>query len=656
MKLDLDKILELEFIHDNKKDIEVIKNSDNCYNMIERKQIKIKTDILNPEEIMKEYIFKNINYNNLKIKTTPYENNIGIDDKIIFKEDIILIFDTMQLKLENIKLLKYIFKNKNIRIFIPFIYLAEQLLINVKPIKIQKKINYYKNETSFNCGDVLFDEYFNENNELLEYYKTEAENIGFYYDNIDDKLINYNIFSNKNKLFNDENKLNIEYKKEIIYQLNILYKYFKNFRFINRRKKFYKNIMKLKEEFELYFIENNKIKENMIFNIDTYKIFENIKTFIMSLKESRDSYYLFEIKKIMENELYRNTQFFYITSDEITNCRCILEQISSINIYGDIPRYIISINNTKIILKLFNIFQNLIKVSDTKSEIYKLIENVQKINSQQILSNTKALLIKEYSGGFYDEIVDKKIDLVKFKFNYNIFDKQYMPFEISSIMEQKLRFVKNRNYREIINYIYNLEKKILDLYANFSHKDDFQKIEQVIKRNPSYISAINEFNLIFEELVYLYDAIPPNELVMNLQAIDKRNFALEDDGEELTDLEIAEIDKMDTIPDIRNFTNLIEEVLKIDSNKFNNLLKKKIQIDNWNGLYCAWFLNIKINYHHKNDTLKFMKYIFPELFEKYPIEDYIMMFHIQLEYYIREEKQKCKENDFYDDMSHSYSP
>jgi hypothetical protein len=217
-------------------------------------------------------------------------------------------------------------------------------------------------------------------------------------------------------------------------------------------------------------------------------------------------------------------------------------------------------------------------------------------------------------------------------------------------MEQKLGFVKNRNYREIINYIYNLEKKILDLYANFSHKDDFQKIEQVIKRNPSYISAINEFNLIFEELVYLYDTIPPNELVTNLQAIDKRNFALEDDVKELTDLEIEELDRMDTIPDIRNFTNLIEEALKIDSNKFNNHLKKKIRIDNWNGLYCGWFLNIKINYHHKNDTLKFMKYIFPELFEKYPIEDYITMFHIQLEYYIREEKQKCKdsENDSYD--------
>ncbi len=65
-------------------------------------------------------------------------------------------------------------------------------------------------------------------------------------------------------------------------------------------------------------------------------------------------------------------------------------------IYRDIS-YIL--NNNKVILKLFNIFQNLIKITDTNSNMYKIIENMRKINSQKVFENTKSLLIKKYTGG-----------------------------------------------------------------------------------------------------------------------------------------------------------------------------------------------------------------------------------------------------------------
>jgi hypothetical protein len=250
-ELTFNDILTLEFLHDNKNDIDAIKNGDFCYNMIMRKKIEIDTSIKNPEQRMKEYIFKNINYDKLKIRNTDFSNNITNDDKIILKDTIILVFDNNQLHDENINLLKYIFKDKIIKIFIPFIFLSEQLLKNETPDRIKAKIDYYKLKFINSCNEIIVDNYFTDDNILNEFYIKESEDIGFVYDDIDDKLINYNIFSNTN-----------ENKKMLKYQLNILYKYFNN---INLRKRtlFNTHIKKLKNKFETYFIINDEIKNNI---------------------------------------------------------------------------------------------------------------------------------------------------------------------------------------------------------------------------------------------------------------------------------------------------------------------------------------------------------------------------------------------------------
>lgn len=651
VKIELNDILQFEFLHDNPDDLKIIKNGNLCCNMIERKHIIIDTSNNNPEEKMKELIFDNINYKDLKIRNSKLDNNITIDDKVNFKDTIILVFDNMQLKSENIKMMKYIFKDKHIKIFIPFIFCAEQLLNNINADKIKRIIEHYKNKFIEYCDEIIIDNYFTENNELNEFYNKEAENIGFYYDGIDDKLINYNIFSStnnliiKNQVINNENT---KKKKQLIYQLNIVYKFLKKFKIGDKRQKIYKNIDMLKTKFELYFIHNNKINENVIITEDIYKLFIDIQTFIMSLKESRDTYYLIEIKNMMIKDIYIDSQFFYITTDEISNCRCIIEQISSINIYGDIPRYIITLRDNKVMLKLFNIFQNLIKVTDTNNEIYKIIDNARKINSQQIINSSKNLLTKIYHGGLYRNMINKKIDF--FKLNL---DKDFKYKEAIYIMneESQLKFIKDKNYMEILYYIKKLYSTNFKLCGNFDI-DNYKTIEEITKQNPKLLDTIKQFNQIFEELEFLYDSISPKELIKNLKKIDKRNILnkIEDTGKLMSDEKIKELDDAEKIPDIKYFTGTIDSVFNGDYDKFKNVTKKIIQEDKWRGIYCAWFLEIGLNYHFKDDTLKLYKYIFPDLFKKYPINDFIMLFNIDTEYNIRLKNKKCKklEEDYED--------
>jgi hypothetical protein len=82
--------------------------------------------------------------------------------------------------------------------------------------------------------------------------------------------------------------------------------------------------------------------------------------------------------------------------------------------------------------------------------------------------------------------------------------------------------------------------------------------------------------------------------------------------------------------------------IKEQYKKYNNIIKKTITSDNWKGIYCAWWLNIGLNYKYRDESIKFYKYIFPKIFELYPIEDFIIMFNIESEHFIR---QKCRDGE-----------
>jgi len=627
----------LEFLHDNRDDIDVMRENDNCCDMISRKKIIIDTSVLNPESVMKEHIFKNINYKNLQIINTPYKDNIIIDDIAIFKNTIVLVFDNMQLRHDNIKLMRHIFKDKIIKIYIPFVFFAEQLLKNINANRMKQIIEKYRQKYAEYCDEIIIDDYFTESEESEEpsgvaklnaFYKKEADDIGFYFDDINDKLINHNVFSNNNNLIKD-GKINESKKKDFYHQLEIVYKYLQNFKIndnidspgidssgidSSKTDPFNIYIDKLRTDFELYFTDNKKIKDQIIFSSKTiYTTYNNVRSLVMSVKEARDSYYLIETNRISSRALHRDSQFFYITTDEITNCRCILEKISSINILGDVPRYIISIRSNKIILKLFNIFQNLIKVTDTENDIYKMIENVRKINSQKILHDAKSLIIKEYVGGKLktNEQTSKfevfTLDLKK----YGTDEKNY-----------KLHFMKNIDYEQILHYIDQTEDKRFKLFSLF-HFDDFKNIEDITKQNPRFTKTIEQCNEIFVELEYLYDSTDPQELIANL----KKN--------------------PENSTKICNFMKNIGPVFTGNNyKKFEHIRKKTFSDSDWKGIYCGWWLNIGLNYKYSSESLKFYKYIFPKLFASYPIDDFITMFNIESECVQNEcDQNECVHNE-----------
>ena len=124
INLDEETILNYEFLHDNKSDKSILKDT-KVFDMIERKIFTCKK-ISNPELIMKENLFRNIKYGNVSISNileeTITENRLVELNKMKMKQNIFLVFDNKQLTLTNIELINLIFENKNIVVFIPFIF------------------------------------------------------------------------------------------------------------------------------------------------------------------------------------------------------------------------------------------------------------------------------------------------------------------------------------------------------------------------------------------------------------------------------------------------------------------------------------------------------------------------------------------------------
>jgi len=213
----------------------------------------------------------------------------------------------------------------------------------------------------------------------------------------------------------------------------------------------------------------------------------------------------------------------------------------------------------------------------------------------------------------------------------------------------KLKFIKDKNYMKILYYIKNIYSLNFKLSGNYD-TDNYKTIEEIAKQNPVMLDTVKQFNGIFEELEFLFDSILPEELIKNLKKLDKRNILnkIEDEGKLMTDDEIKELDDAEKLPDIKYFTGKLDYVFNGGYDKFKNLMKKNISADKWRGIYCAWFLSIGLNYHLKDDSIKLFKYMFPELFKKYPINDFIILFHIDTEYNIRQRKKKCQNEDDYE--------
>lgn len=508
-----DFIYNLELFHDNKNIIELIQTQKYFYDTMNEKKVNVIKEIKEPEQIIKNLIFKDISYQKICFKNESLSNNIIK----IGEQDFILIFDNMQLKKKKYRLVCDIILKKNCPIYIPFIYLAELSigkLIDIDKIITNLKIKYESNIFVVNYKTI--------NNKIKIKYKLLSEKIGLCFFGNKIRLINYQIF---------EKKLTEENKSKIIKELKLLNYYFSS---IDKQGSFFINILsEAYNQFINTFYTNDILDENKL-NLMTNATYENIITIralIVSFKEARDTCYISEINDLAIKNF--NFNMLYITTDEISCMRCILNKISTLNIFGDNIRYLCYVEknneNYKLYLKLYNILHLL------NNEGLPEITNKYIDNSDLILKESKSLISKiiyNFKGGFntteikFTELKPKKdLDYLKsYLSNFpnitNVFFMEFMNDLFKSVelfaIQDKEHLKKREQIYEIINTLEILDNQYtLDDYCNIDieqnspiyyrfhrkmvcmkeNKDDHEKFigRKVINKNILVCWFISEF-------------------------------------------------------------------------------------------------------------------------------------------------------------------
>lgn len=409
--------------------------------------------------------------------------------------------------------------------------------------------------------------------------------------------------------YNDFSKIN---NKQIKEQILVLKDFLNNFS-NNINKEFYNKIINIKKDIDdiLMDLDNN-------IDISGKKCYYNIKQLVLSLKETRDSYYLIEINniknKVINNVNLSDYNFIYITKDEISNSRCILNKISTINVIGYAPRYFAFINkNNELILKLFNVFYRYIdKISNEYKEIQKYNANLITYDSKSIIK--KKIIENIITGGNMTTLFNsnKKIDLKEEIINN--YDKMDSVKEIVN------------DYDEIKKTIQmNIENMYIHYKKLFS--EPFKSAIELSKNNKEYIDSKNEINKIFNYFISLYQNIDGNEL--------KKNIVYDNEYKSV----------------FNSFINSIYYMINERVDLYNKYYK--VNITNLDGIYIACLLNLLVWERVEKHQLKALEFIFPELFEKYPIYEYVEMLYIESTIYRDKkntpEEDRDYENEYYND-------
>lgn len=549
-----DFILNLEFQHDN-KDAKLYDNM-KLLDMINNKLFKLNYLITKePESILKDLLFKEICYNKICFNNIKFQKN-NLDQS----DNYIVVYDNMQFDKKNLELTERLL-GKKFKVFIPFIYLAETL-ITTKNMTINKKIENIK--IMYPEYELIFDNYYDNDGNILLYYKNLMDDIGMTQINGTYRIINYKIY---NKDYN---------KETFILQLEIIYSYLKNYTkysdnnlfFLLYLNPIYKKISDLLDNEinpDYSIISDEKLK--MLYDDD------NLKVLFMSLKEARDTYYIKEILK--HKEIKTNYNYIYITKDEISNIRCVINKISTINLLEHKPRYFCFIHNNMLFMKLFDIFH--IYTDNT----YDLYKHTQKINSENIFKYSKSIITKIIGGGILKNI-ERNININKL----NIKTLKYL--KMDSNIEKDLYNIFE-SFRELHYYIFyklgtmsliSYGKKENDIMNNiFKIKNTFNKLIEIYKKN-----VIN------------------NDIISFLNSLNFSNY------ESLYNLENRF--KLFLISVQKNFINKYFEYFNTDN---------RIIYNSYEALFIVWLIDYYLNFDNRQRDLEIYKYLFPEYFTKYEI-------------------------------------
>ena len=553
-----DLILSLEYYHNNPEHKKFLKKENNFFDIINNKKIDLSKFDSDPENILKEKLFENIKYQNITLTNKKFKNEIVLDPN----DNFLLIFDNMQLHSSNIKLIGKIFFSSEYKIFVPSIYLFENLFGKTKIEKIISEINKLHNSVDISNP-------FDEHNEIIPEKKQMARNIGIYKDIDKFTILNFNNISI------EKNKSNIN---SIIKELTNTKKYIE-----------YYNNIENKDFYEMFLQEaHNEIQQIMIndlinpnLTIQQFNKMINTIKLILGTKETIDTYYITEILEYIKN----NNQYkpIYVTKDEISNLRCVLNKISSINIYPSIPRYFCYIRDDKLTVKLFSIFFDFLGKGEYDKN--KFAENFKIITKE-----SKSLITKILTGGYVniDSIsLNKTLDFIKL---INIKSSDDYDNKFNSIEDVKKYLIENsvktsyfsENIFENPNLIQDYINNNTELLKNINELKDILNNLLLIETKFSYqeIYCLNSIYEIKNKFTYQFETLH-NDLYEYIYYSD--NIPL------LTNCILASTFLSEMIgynnltnDNIRNF---IKNIMLKDIYSIHSILIFQIIFDLWNVIY-----------------------------------------------------------------------
>lgn len=471
--IDDDLILSLEYYHDNPEYKCFFEKETNFYDMINNKKINLNKINEEPEEVLKKKMFNNIKYKNISITDKKFKNTIELSNP---DTNYLLIFDNLQLNGSNIKLLSEIFFNGRYNIFVPSIYIFEKLFSRSKIDKIINDIHKLD-------PNIIISNPIDINNNIVNDKKIMARNVGVYKNNTEFEILNFNNISKEKNKTNTNNII-----KEIINTKKYI-EYYNN----DANRQFYE--MFLSDAYnEIISVLVNGQMPNKI-TLEDFSQMTNVIKLILGTKEARDSYYIQEITEYINKNQHANYFPIYITKDEISNIRCVLNKISSINIYPSIPRYFCYIKNDKLIVKLFSIFFDFDGSGDYAKNKYAE-------NFKLITKNSEALITKILTGGYINlnEIsLSKTFDFIKYISikNATMSDNAEEFNNFNSIDDVKKYLIHNHKF---IYYFYNILIKNPNSLSNY------------VNAEPNFLNVLLELkkilvNLLLIESKYSYQIL-----------------------------------------------------------------------------------------------------------------------------------------------------
>ncbi len=232
-------------------------------------------------------------------------------------------------------------------------------------------------------------------------------------------------------------------------------------------------------------------------------MYEEIARLSISFKEARDTFYIKEINEyIVVNKMYNP---LYITTDQISNVRCVLNKISSLNLDKGVPRYLMMFQNDMFYFKKINPYYKYIINEETLNDINKI--NIDLALQHFIPNIQKKFKIKNDS----DIKIDKNLKYIKYNNKYTVMDKKTE--HIKKTLFDLFEYVRHKSFDDDfydnvnINYIFNQTDYLstlcsFDELMNLNIRDpEFKSSNPSIFQPSTYLSSKLKYEKYFKTIL-----------------------------------------------------------------------------------------------------------------------------------------------------------